>query len=161
MKHLQIFVLFHLILTTNHMSKALLSTPKYKWRNWGPEVNLPEYTQLGGASQVAQWQSIRLQCRRHRQMRVWFLGWEVTLEEDFVTPWTGLPGSSVYGILQARIWEWVAIPFSRGSFQDPWAQGLSPVSGRFFTTSATWEALWPYERKKGLSGVRFMWPRGL
>ena len=26
-----------------------------------------------------------------------------------------LPGSSVYGILQARILEWVAIPFSRGS----------------------------------------------
>ena len=24
-------------------------------------------------------------------------------------------GSSVHGILQARIWEWVAIPFSRGS----------------------------------------------
>ena len=27
------------------------------------------------------------------------------------------PGSSVYSILQARILEWVAIPFSRGSFQ--------------------------------------------
>ena len=27
----------------------------------------------------------------------------------------GLPGSSVHGILQARILEWVAIPFSRGS----------------------------------------------
>ena len=30
-----------------------------------------------------------------------------------------LPGSSVHGILQARIVEWVAIPFSRGSSQ-PW-----------------------------------------
>ena len=28
----------------------------------------------------------------------------------------GLPGSSVHGILQARILEWVAVPFSRGSF---------------------------------------------
>ena len=28
-----------------------------------------------------------------------------------------LPGTSVYGILQARILEWVAISFSRGSFQ--------------------------------------------
>ena len=27
------------------------------------------------------------------------------------------PGSSVHGILQAGILEWVAIPFSRGSFQ--------------------------------------------
>ena len=26
-----------------------------------------------------------------------------------------LPGSSIHGVLQARILEWVAIPFSRGS----------------------------------------------
>ena len=32
-----------------------------------------------------------------------------------VTPWTSPPGSSVHGILQARILECVAIPFSRGS----------------------------------------------
>ena len=28
-----------------------------------------------------------------------------------------LPGSSVHGILEARILEWGAMPFSRGSFQ--------------------------------------------
>ena len=28
---------------------------------------------------------------------------------------SSLPGSSVHGILQARTWEWVAIPFSKGS----------------------------------------------
>ena len=33
---------------------------------------------------------------------------------DSVRPY-GLMGSSVHGILQARILEWVAIPFSRGS----------------------------------------------
>ena len=33
----------------------------------------------------------------------------------FVTPWTVAPGFSVHGILQARILEWTAIPFSRGS----------------------------------------------
>ena len=33
-------------------------------------------------------------------------------------------GSSVHGILQARILEWVAMPSSRGSF-DP---GVEPVS---------------------------------
>ena len=27
-----------------------------------------------------------------------------------------LPGSSLHGILQARILEWVDVPFSRGSF---------------------------------------------
>ena len=35
-----------------------------------------------------------------------------------VTPWTGnLPGSSVHGILQARILKWVAISFSKESSQ--------------------------------------------
>ena len=29
---------------------------------------------------------------------------------------SSLPGSSIHGILQARILEWVAISFSRGSF---------------------------------------------
>ena len=33
----------------------------------------------------------------------------------FATPW--IPGSSVHRILQERILEWVAIPFSRGSSQ--------------------------------------------
>ena len=33
----------------------------------------------------------------------------------FVTPWTSPPGSSVHGIFQARILEWVVISFSRGS----------------------------------------------
>ena len=36
----------------------------------------------------------------------------------FVTPWTvALQGSSVHGISQARILEWIAISFSRGSSQ--------------------------------------------
>ena len=30
-------------------------------------------------------------------------------------PWSSPPGSSVHGILQARILEWIAITFSRGS----------------------------------------------
>ena len=34
-----------------------------------------------------------------------------------------LPGFSVHGILQARILEWVAIPFCNGSFPS---QGLNP-----------------------------------
>ena len=46
-----------------------------------------------------------------------------------------LPGSSVYGILQARILEWIAISFSRGSswHRDlPWGIELrSPATWRF------------------------------
>ena len=49
------------------------------------------------------------------------------------------PGSSVHGIFQARILEWVAIPFSRGSSQPrDWTQ-VSCMSGRFFTIWATRE----------------------
>jgi len=39
------------------------------------------------------------------------------------TPLFSPPGSSVHGILQARILEWVAISFSRGSFPT---QGSNP-----------------------------------
>ena len=44
-----------------------------------------------------------------------------------------LPGSSVHGIFQARILEWVAIPFSRGSFWFRDQTQISCVAGRFFT----------------------------
>ena len=54
------------------------------------------------------------------------------------------PGSSVRGILQARIEEWVAVPSSSASSQ-PRDQNhtsyASSVAGRFFSTSTTWEAL--------------------
>ena len=44
-----------------------------------------------------------------------------------------LPDSSVHGILQARILEWVAIPFSRGSSQSKdWTQDCC-IAGRFFS----------------------------
>ena len=50
------------------------------------------------------------------------------------------PGSSVRGILQGRILEWVAIPSSRGSFSSrDWTWG-SWIAGRFFTLCATREA---------------------
>ena len=51
-----------------------------------------------------------------------------------------LLGSSVRGIPRARILEWVAIPFSRGSFWPrDWTQ-VSCIAGGFFTTWATSEA---------------------
>ena len=44
---------------------------------------------------------------------------------------------TVHGILQARIQEWVAFPFSRGSSQPrDWTQ-VSCIAGRFFTSWAT------------------------
>ena len=46
-----------------------------------------------------------------------------------------LPGSSVCGILQARIPEWVAIPFSKGSSPLRDTTRVSCVVGGFFTIS--------------------------
>ena len=43
------------------------------------------------------------------------------------------PGPSVHGILQARILEWVAIPFSRRSSQPRDQTLVSGIVGRFFT----------------------------
>ena len=44
-----------------------------------------------------------------------------------------LPGSSVHGILQARILEWVASPFSRGCSQPRDQTQVSHIAGGFFT----------------------------
>ena len=45
-----------------------------------------------------------------------------------------LPASSVHGISQARILEWVAIFFSRGSSQPRNRTYISCLAGGFFTT---------------------------
>ena len=46
------------------------------------------------------------------------------------------PGSSVHGILQARILEWAAIPFSRGSSQTRDQTWVFCIAGGLFT-------IWP------------------
>ena len=51
----------------------------------------------------------------------------------FDTKDCSLPGSSVYGILQARILEWVAIPFCKVSSQYRDGTQVSRIAGRFFT----------------------------
>ena len=48
---------------------------------------------------------------------------------------------TVNEILQARILEWIAFPFSRGSSQPRDRTQVSHIAGRFFTSWATREAL--------------------
>ena len=62
----------------------------------------------------------------------------------FATPWT------VHGILQARILEWVAFPFSRGSSQPRNWTGVSGIAGGFFTN---------WEMPKVSWKARQRWPR--
>ena len=60
----------------------------------------------------------------------------------FVTPMDcSLLGSSVHGILQARILEWVAVPFSRGPSRPRDQTWVSCIASKFFTIWATSEVL--------------------
>ena len=71
----------------------------------------------------------------------------------FATPWT----CRVHGILQARILEWVAFPFSRRSSQPRDRTQVSHTADRFFTSWAScprileWVA-YPFS-------IRSSWPR--
>ena len=49
-------------------------------------------------------------------------------------------GYTVHGLLQARILEWVAFPFSRGSSQPRDRTQISCIAGGFFTSWAIREA---------------------
>ena len=71
-----------------------------------------------------------------------FLNYTKAAATALVTQWClilcdpmdySLPGSSVHRILQARILDWVSIPFSRGSSQPRDGTWVSCTAGRFFT----------------------------
>ena len=64
-----------------------------------------------------------------------------------------LPGSSIHGIFQARILEWIAIPFSRGSSRPRDWTWLSHIAGRLFTV---WTTI-PECLKKKKKRVTFNW----
>ena len=83
-----------------------------------------------------------------------------------------LPGSSVHGIFQARILEWVTMSFSRGSSQpkdQTWVSCSSCIAGRFFTTEppgksmSLWtslhflEFLKEYRFQKELNSTKYTW----
>ena len=69
-----------------------------------------------------------------------------------------LPGFSVHGIFLARLLEWIAISFSRGSFQPRDWTWVSHIVDRLFTVWTTREVLKKKKSKKwkvkSLSRVR-------
>ena len=87
---------------------------------------------------------------------LFFIGWVVFLILNCKSEWVSevaqscltlfdpmdrsSPGSSVHGIFQARVLEWVAISFSRGSSQPRDWTWVSFTAGRRFTIWATREA---------------------
>ena len=60
------------------------------------------------------------------------------------------PGSSVNGISQARILEWVASSFSRGSSQPRNRTHVSSSAGRFFTAEPPGKPFYPYRHYSNL-----------
>ena len=65
-----------------------------------------------------------------------------------------LSSSSVHGLLQARILEWIAMPFSRvSSWHKDWnhVAHVSRVSRLFFTSSTTWGTQNPVASMKYLA----------
>ena len=66
-----------------------------------------------------------------------------------------LPGSSVHGIFRARILEWVAIAFSRGSFWPRDQTRVSRIVGRCFTVWATRTKLNNKAQSPQLSNLHF------
>ena len=83
-----------------------------------------------------------LQCHQGNQLFSWDVGeWVSEVAQSCLTlcdPMDcSLPDSSVHGVFQARIMEWVAISFSRRSSQPrDWTQ-VSRIVGRLFTVWAT------------------------
>ena len=76
-----------------------------------------------------------------------------------MTLWTvcSLPGSPVHGIVQARILEWVAVLFSRGSSPPRDQTQVAHIAGGFFTVWATREApnlrRFYKQRERGITSV--------
>ena len=78
---------------------------------------------------------------RQKEGSVYLCAQSLSRVQLFATPWTAsLPGSSVHGILQARILEWVVMPSSRGSSWPRDQTHVSCIADRFFTISATQKA---------------------
>ena len=69
----------------------------------------------------------------HSSNNSWKWKWSHSVVSDSATPWiVGLPGFSIHGIFQARVLEWAAIFFSRGSSRRRNRTLVSCIAGRCF-----------------------------
>ena len=91
-----------------------------------------------------QYQTVTLHHTFQYAWNFWWTIWKVSVTRSCLTlrdpVESSPPGSSVHGILQARILEWVAIPFFRGSSQPSNQTWVSCIADRFFTVWLTREA---------------------
>ena len=74
-----------------------------------------------------------------------------------------LPGSSIHGVLQVRILQWVAISFSKGIFLTQRSNPADLYCRQIFTFWATREHVWkirPCRDVRGLSLFLLRWSQG-
>ena len=91
---------------------------------------LPSLQQLPWCPLLLPWKKKRKWSRSVLSNSLWFYGLY------------SLPGSSIHGIFQAKILEWVTISFSKGSSQRrDWTQ-VSHIAGRLFTIWVTGKPLY-------------------
>ena len=129
------------------MSNSLQPHGLYSpWNCPGQNTRVSSLSLLQGSSPTQGWNPGLPHCRwilyqmSHREAQEYWRAclvtqWCLTL----VTPWT--LGSSVHGILQARILEWLAISSSRGSSRPRNWTVVFYIAGRFFTNCAIREFL--------------------
>ena len=120
----------------NLASGAFLSAPpliRSRGRSWSLE-SVPCKQKMGDRKTSAPWSPTGCCLVLLPHMCVLLVQSSLTLCNPMdCSPW----GSSVHGISQARILEWVAIFYSRGSSKPrDWTQ-VSLIAGRFFTVWAT------------------------
>ena len=109
---------------------------------WSPGGSLPlsrehsrdqeEHTQVQPSPDQARaaWD---LAAASPRQLGMWWWFSHKVMSNSYDTMDCSLPGFSVHKIFQARILEWVAISFSRGSSRPRNRTRVSCIVGRFFT----------------------------
>ena len=126
-----------------------------QWDSPGKETGVGCHALLQGIFPTQGWNSCLRHCRRI--LYCWASGeaqvlghtWKWSIFHFF--PFRSMRGfffdihclcnCTVHGILQDRLLEWVAIPFSSGSSQPRNRTGVSHIAGGFFTSRATREAL--------------------
>ena len=104
------------------------------WRNW---AHKPQLESPCAATKDATWCNDQL----HVTTKTWCSQTNIFLKNShnkkenaqLCLTLSNPIGYTVYRILQARILEWVAFPFSRGSSQPRDGTQVSCIAGRFFT----------------------------
>ena len=130
-------------------------TSQQGWPSWQPEVMsvvwaakcggpLPSFLRKWGSVSISS-VSFLLSARTHPHLLVfsqpllYFFQVKVKVAQSCLTLCDRMD-YTVRGILQARILEWVVVPFSRGYSQPRDGIQVAFIAGRFFTSWATREA---------------------